>query len=147
MLALPVSNSTEQRSSSEATRSAVSQEIPRILLNPVVHCRVHNSQRLVRILSQINPVHAHLPNYYLQIHFYIILPFRPWSCEWQLAFSFIHQSLLCTSQEDRFDCTRNLTSTGSIILKITFYVLTAYRPVTHQEQNRRYLLGPIAQSV
>jgi hypothetical protein len=33
---------------------------PRLLWNPVVHCRVQTSPRQVRILSQTNPMHIHL---------------------------------------------------------------------------------------
>ena len=52
----------EQGPSWEAHRFAASQEILRILWNPKVHYRFHNSPPPLPTLNQLNPVHAPTPS-------------------------------------------------------------------------------------
>jgi hypothetical protein len=52
-----LTNSMELNPSREANSCTVIQEIPSIIWNPKVHYRVHNSQTLISIPSQMNPAH------------------------------------------------------------------------------------------
>ena len=55
----PITNPMDSSLSWEAKGSSANQEIPRILWNPKVPYRIHNSPTLVAVLSQNNPVHVH----------------------------------------------------------------------------------------
>jgi len=76
----------DQNPSSEA-----SQETPRILWNPKVHCRVYNCPSPVPILSQTNPIHASTPHF-LKNYLNIILPSTSGSSEWSLSPRFRHKN-------------------------------------------------------
>jgi hypothetical protein len=71
----------ENSTSWEANRFAASQEIPRILLIPKVHYRIHKCPSPVPILSQLTSVHT-LTSYFLKIHLNIILQWTPGSSHW-----------------------------------------------------------------
>jgi hypothetical protein len=64
----------EESPSWEANSRSPSEEISRLLWNPKVHYRFHNSPLLVPILSQMNKVH-NSPLCVSKIHFNIIFPF------------------------------------------------------------------------
>jgi hypothetical protein len=81
----------EQSPSWEASRFVASQEIPRVLLNPKVRCRIYKYPPPVSILSQPNPVHTPT-SHFLKIHPNIILPSTSGSPQWSFSLRFPHQN-------------------------------------------------------
>ena len=83
--------SIEQSPPWEANRPTVSQQIPRIIWNPNVHYRIHNSRPPVLIQSQINPVHTPT-SHFLKIYPNIIHPSTTGFPKLSLSFRFPHQN-------------------------------------------------------
>ena len=88
--------SIEQSPSLEANLFSASQEIPRILWNSKVHCRIHKSPPPVPFLNQIDPVHVPT-SYLLTNRLNIILPSLPGSSKWSLSLGFPHQNPVHTA--------------------------------------------------
>ena len=62
LLTYSLTHSVQHSLSSEANQFSATQEIPHILQNPEVHCRVHKYPPSVLILSQLDPIHAPHPH-------------------------------------------------------------------------------------
>ena len=82
--------STEQTPSWKDNRFSVSQEIPRTLWNPKVHCRTHKCSPCVPILSQLDPVHT-LASHFLNIN-PNIFPSKPAYPKWSPSLRPPHQN-------------------------------------------------------
>ena len=117
--------SMEQSLSSEANRFSDNQEIPCILWNPKVHCRIYKCPPPVSILSQLDPVHT--PTFYsLKIHLNIILPKQ------YITQSKNSQYFMEPCSEEPFTCPYpkpdKSSISHSIIFKIQkFYMVVALR--------------------
>ena len=86
---MTLTNYMEHRPFSEANRFSASQEIPRILWNPKVHYRIHNSPPPVPVRSHINPVHVPHPTSGRSL--LILYPHLRWVFYWSLFLRFHHQ--------------------------------------------------------
>jgi hypothetical protein len=84
------SNYMQQSPSWEANSPSASQEIPRLLWNANVHCRVHKRPPLVSLLSQMKPIYT-FPPPFPKIYSNIILLFTPTSSEWSRPFKYSEQ--------------------------------------------------------
>ena len=92
LLTCLLTNSMEHSPSWKANRFSASQEIPGIVWSTKVHYRIHTCQLPVRILNQLDPVHA--PTlHFLKIHLNIILPSTPGSSKWSLTLRFPTKTL------------------------------------------------------
>ena len=80
----------------KANRFSASQEIPRILWNLEVHCRIYNSPPPVPILSQLDSAHT-LTSHFLKIHLNITLPPTPGSSKRSLSLKFPQQNIVYAS--------------------------------------------------
>jgi hypothetical protein len=81
----------ERSPSWETNSHSANQEIPHLLWNSKIHYRVDKSPSLVRILSQIHPVH-NLPSCFSEILFDIIPESMPCSSDCSPPFRFSDQN-------------------------------------------------------
>jgi hypothetical protein len=77
----PSCDSMEQRPSWEPNSRWAGEEIPRLLLEPKVHHRVHKNPPFAPILNQMNPFFIFISNSF-KSHFNIIFTSTAWSPKW-----------------------------------------------------------------
>jgi hypothetical protein len=73
LLSYVLTYAMQQSTSWEANQFEASQEIPRILWNPKVHCRFHKYPPPVSVLIRLNPVHtptSHCEYFVTKMHFH-----------------------------------------------------------------------------
>jgi hypothetical protein len=86
----------QQSPSWEANWFLASQEIPSVLLDPMVQYSIHSCPPPLCTLSQPNPFHTPI-SHFMKINSNIILPFTPGSPQWSLSLRFLHQNPSHTS--------------------------------------------------
>jgi hypothetical protein len=77
----------QQSAPSQTKNFCVSEDVPRILYNPHVHYRTHDSPTLFPVVGLISPTYV-LPVSFFGTHFNIIFPSTPMSYEWSFSFGF-----------------------------------------------------------
>ena len=121
----------------KAIRFSHSQDILRLLCNPGVRYRNHNSQSVVRILIQVSPVHTR-PFYFFKIHCNIMLLFTPstYSDFWPSGFSIKNFCLflLSTIRSQLFDMT-----TAQYVVEPYTVQLSSSPPFPPSRDNTRLL--------
>jgi hypothetical protein len=80
--------------SREADNCAANHEFPNNIWNPMIHYRIHKSPPLIRILSQVNPIH-NISIYLTKINFNIVHIHTSSSSQWPLSFWLSHQCPIC----------------------------------------------------
>jgi hypothetical protein len=80
----------------EANSHSASQEMPRPSRKPNLHYRIHKSQPLIPILTQMNPIHNFLI-YSTKTHTKIVLASTPMSLDWSLLYRYSDKNVILIS--------------------------------------------------